>query len=135
MPFLEDAEVGEKFHYLAICEVKSVSKDGKNKPMEFTLDVKKLGEEGEMKMTKAVERAIGKHKELDEDEGTSKQAKRMRVRQSRTRELINQGGGKMAKDKLLQEGPGDVKEKPKVQDYRGDKGESDAKGVRRNQSC
>ena len=34
---------------------------------------------------------------------------------------------KVAKDKLLQDGPGDVKEKPQVQEYRGDKGESDAK--------
>ena len=34
----------------------------------------------------------------------------------------------MAKDKLLQEGPGDVKEKPQVAESRGDSGTSDAKG-------
>lgn len=35
----------------------------------------------------------------------------------------------MGKNKdILQEGPGDVKEKPEVQDYRGDSGTSDAKG-------
>jgi len=73
-PFLEDVEVGEKLSLLAICEVKSIRKDGENKPMEITLDVKKLGEEGEMKMTKAVEKAIGKHKELGE-EGTAEHEK------------------------------------------------------------
>lgn len=67
IPFLEDVVVGEKMSLLAICEVKSIRQEGKNKPMEITLDVKKLGEEGEMKMTKAVEKAIGEHKELDEE--------------------------------------------------------------------
>ena len=35
----------------------------------------------------------------------------------------------MEKDKgLVQEGPGDVKEKPELQSYRGDSGTSEAKG-------
>ena len=33
----------------------------------------------------------------------------------------------MAKEKILDKGPGDATEKPEVQDYRGDKGSSDAK--------
>ena len=74
MPILKGVEVGETVSLLAICEVKSIRKDGKNKPVEIALDIKKLGEEGDMKMSKAVEKAIGSHKELDEEESAKHEA-------------------------------------------------------------
>ena len=68
VPFLDEVEVGERMSLLAICEVKSIRQEGKGKPKEISLMVKMLGEEGDMKMTKAVEKAIGEHKELDDKE-------------------------------------------------------------------
>lgn len=66
-PFLKQADIGEKVSLLAICEVKSKRQDDK-KAMDIVLAVKQLGEEADLKMTKAVEEAIGEHKELDDNE-------------------------------------------------------------------
>ena len=64
-PFLEGAEVGEKLSLLAICKITEIKEEEGENEREYELEIQKLGEEGEMKMTKAVEKAIGPHKELE----------------------------------------------------------------------
>lgn len=62
LPCIKGCKVGERMSLLILAEVVSANKDGK-----YTLEIKKMGEEGDTKMTKAVEKAMGQHEELDED--------------------------------------------------------------------
>lgn len=72
LPCLEEAEIGEKASLLILVEVKGVHKEKNGN--RYELDVLKMGEEGETKMTKAVEKAMGQHKELDDSEEEAHEA-------------------------------------------------------------
>ena len=69
LPCLENADIGEKASLLILVEVKGVHKEKNGN--RYELDVLKMGEEGETKMTKAVEKAMGQHEELDSKEESS----------------------------------------------------------------
>ena len=56
LPCLKGAKMGDKLSLMMSCEITGANKQDDN-PTEYTLEVKKLGEESEMKMSKALEEA------------------------------------------------------------------------------
>ena len=69
LPYLEEIEVGDKVSFL--CLFKLVSKEERENEKEeicnYTLELQKVAEDAEMKMTKALEEFMGPHKEVEEE--------------------------------------------------------------------
>lgn len=62
LPCLKGAKSGDKLSLLSLCEVDSVE-DKKGEPSRYRLKVLKMGEESEMKMHKALEKATKEEEE------------------------------------------------------------------------
>ena len=62
LPCLKGVKVGDKLSLLMLCEITGTHKRN-NDPTDYTIDIKKMGEEGEMKMSKAMKEAMGEHEE------------------------------------------------------------------------
>ena len=62
LPYLKGSKVGDKMSLLILCEITGTHKRDNN-PIDYTLEIKKMGEEGEMKMSKAMEKAMEEHDE------------------------------------------------------------------------
>lgn len=66
LPCLKGSKVGDKMSLLILCEITGTHKRN-NDPIDYTLEIKKMGEEGEMKMSKAMEKAMDEHEEKEEE--------------------------------------------------------------------
>lgn len=66
LPLLEETEVGDKVSFLCLFEVTSMRKEKDGKAC-YDLDLLKVAEDAEMKMSKALEEFMGEHKEVEEE--------------------------------------------------------------------
>lgn len=64
-PYLEDTNVGDKLSLITLYEVIGIRKDEED--FCYTLAIKKVAEDAGMKMSKAMEKFMGPHEEVDEN--------------------------------------------------------------------
>ena len=67
LPYLEQVEVGDKVSFLCLFEVvsKTEREDKDGEKCDYTLELQKVAEDAEMKMSKALEEFMGEHKEVE----------------------------------------------------------------------
>jgi hypothetical protein len=73
LPYLKGLEVGDKVSFLCLFEITGIKQD-KNKKWNYDLDLQKVAEESEMKISKALEKFLGSHEEAG-DKGGAKEEK------------------------------------------------------------
>lgn len=69
LPLLEELDVGDKVSFL--CLFKIIDKMETEKECNYTLELQKVAEDSEMKMSKALEDFMGEHKEVETEEKDS----------------------------------------------------------------
>lgn len=73
LPLLEEVEVGDKVSFL--CLFKVTSKSETDRGCNYDLELQKVAEDNEMKISKALEKFMGEHKELELDDEESEGGK------------------------------------------------------------
>ena len=67
LPYLDDLNVGDEISLITLFEVKAITaRTGEDK--RFTLEIKKVAEESGMKLSKELEKFLGEHKEIEDED-------------------------------------------------------------------